>query len=524
MTATVTMLIVLIAGCEDVNPPPNAGDGSSDAPVEFTIANGEIPSSLDPAENSSFPYSRIGDALFDTLVESDPETNEPIPALAESWAVSTDNTTYTFHLREAYFSDGTRITANHVVDSWYRVLEPSNLSPYAWYMEMLIEGAAEYNDGTLTIDDVGITATDTYTVQITTVGPLPYVVSALSHYVFSVVPTHVLSTNPDFWVDPDAFVGSGPFELSEYSAGSSVVVTKSPTYWDESNVDLDSIQFLAAGSSVAEFDAGTVDWLTSVPRDEISNVAGRDEYQNAPHLGTYYYSINVKTTELSDSRVRKALSMAIDRDTLVSSVTQGGQIATASMVPEMAGYPGISGNDYDVAAAQSLLSEAGYPSGADFPSISILYNTSDSHFSVAQYVAQEWEDNLGITSVTFQNLDWHSYLVARRAGDFDVARAGWIGDYRDPNTFLDMFITGSAMNGGGFASSTYDQLITRAATESGATRMATLEEAEELLVTTEQAVIPLYHYVSINMIDTAKWGGWHTNVMDEHPLKFVHRK
>jgi oligopeptide transport system substrate-binding protein len=243
-----------------------------------------------------------------------------------------------------------------------------------------------------------------------------------------------------------------------------------------------------------------------------------------PYLGTYYYVINVKEEPFTDAKVRKALAMALNRQDLVDKVTKAGEIATGNMVPDMAGYTVINGARYDVEQAKKLLAEAGYPGGKGFPEFTVLYNTNENHKKIAEYIQQQWAENLGV-SIKLMNQEWKTYLASRRQHQFQVCRAGWIGDYQDPNTFLDMFITGGAMNGGQYENAEFDRLIKKAATmKAGKERMDTMRQAEQIFIEQDQGVIPIYHYVSKSMIDLNKWGGWHWNVMDWHPTKSIYLK
>jgi oligopeptide transport system substrate-binding protein len=269
---------------------------------------------------------------------------------------------------------------------------------------------------------------------------------------------------------------------------------------------------------------GEADWMTTVPLDQMDSAKLRDDYHNAPYLGTYYYTIQTQKPPFDDPRVRKALAMSFDRQTLIDKVVKGGQIPAFSMVPEMAGYPGIEGNRYDIEKAKQLLADAGYPDGEGFPTFEILYNTSEAHKKVAEYMQEQWADNLGI-SCELINQEWSTYLANRRAGEFQVARAGWIGDYQDPNTFLDMFLTGGAMNGGRYSNPKYDELIKKAAqTPAGPERFDIIKQAEEIFITQDQGVIPIYFYTTNNMINLNEWGGWYVNTMDYHPTKHIYKK
>ncbi len=499
--------------------------------VTFRIANGAEPESLDPAKIQGVPEHRIFETLFEGLIVYDPQTADGVPGLAESWEVSEDGMTYTFKLRKANWSDGTPITAHDVVYSWLRELAPETASPYAWFPVMFLAGANEYNIGEAGPEAVQIRALDDYTFQMDLIGPLPYVIGALGHYSFAVVPQHAIEKYGDEWILPGNFVGNGPYTLKEWTPQDKIVAVKNEAYWDADAVKLDEVVFYASDDNNTNYNmylSGQVDWLTGIPSDKLDSVLMREDYQVAPQLSTYYYTIQTTKAPFDDARVRKALSLAIDRQTLVDEVTKAGQIAAWGIVPNMAGYDALEfpfdNMDDAIAEAQELLAAAGYPNGVGFPSFSLLYNTDDSHKMIAEYVQQQWANNLGI-SCTLENQEWATYLSNRNAGNFDVARAGWVGDYQDPNTFLDMFVTGAGMNGGKYSNDDYDLFINEAARmEAGEDRMDVLKTAESIMIDEDQAIIPFYYYVSQNLIDLDKWGGWYSNTMDYHPTKDIYLK
>jgi oligopeptide transport system substrate-binding protein len=297
-------------------------------------------------------------------------------------------------------------------------------------------------------------------------------------------------------------------------------------YWDAKAVKLDEVIFYAIDDNNTAYNMylnGEVDWMTTVPLDQIEAASLRGDYHRAPQLATYYYVFQVQKAPFNDARVRKALSLAFDRQALVNQVTRGGQIPALGIVPEMAGYTGLGEPKVDIAAARKLLAEAGYPNGVGFPKTTILYNTSEAHKAIAEFLQQEWKKNLNIT-IELENQEWATYLSNRNAGNFQVARAGWVGDYQDPNTFLDMFLTGAGMNGGKYSNAVYDLLINEAARMGGKDRLEVLMEAEYIMIVEDQALMPIYYYTTNNMIDTSKWGGWYANTMDYHPTKDVFRK
>ncbi len=501
-----------------------ASDGGK---VVFRIANAAEPESLDPTQIQGVPEHRIYEALFEGLLIIDPETAGGIPGVAESWDISDDGLTYTFYLRDAVWSDGVPITAYDVEYSWLRELAPETASPYAWFPSMFIEGADDYNSGKAGPEAVQIKALDEKTFQMTLIGPLPYVIGALTHYSFAIVPQHAIERYGSSWTLPGNFVGNGPYVLKEWSPQDRIVVEKNPLYWDAENVHLDEVIFYPFDDRDTIYNmylSGQVDWAVNVPSSRLEEIMMRDDYESAPQLSTYYYVIQTTKAPFDDARVRKALALAIDKEELVDTVTRGGEIPAVGMVPEMAGYDGLGYPEYDPDQARSLLAEAGYPNGIGFPTFSLLYNTDETHKAIAEYVQQSWRNNLGI-NVTLENQEWATYLANRNAGNFDVARAGWVGDYQDPNTFLDMFITGAGMNGGKYSNPEYDALINQAARmPDGPERMATLLAAETILILEDQALIPFYYYSSQNLIDTDVWGGWYPNTMNYHPTKDIYRK
>ncbi len=498
----------------------------------FRISNGAEPESLDPALIQGVPEHRIYETIFEGLVAIDPKTALAIPGVAESWTISDDMTQYTFKLRkDAVWSDGVPITANDVVYSWLRILDPATAGPYAWFPCMFLAGAQDFNDGTAGPEAVGIRALDDQTFQMDLIGPLPYTLDALTHYSFAIVPQHAIEKYGSAWTDPANFVGNGPFNLSDRVAQTSITATKSETYWDKDNVALDKVIFYSSDSDTTNYNMylnGEIDWATNVPPDQLKAAEMRDDFQKAPQLATYYYVFQNEKAPINNVLIRKALALAIDRTALVEGVTKAGQIPAWGIVTPMAGYEALpfpfEDHDDAVAEAQKLLSDAGYPNGDGFPTISILYNTNEAHKQIAEFIQQEWKNNLGI-NVTLENQEWQTYLSNRNEGNFLVARAGWVGDYTDPNTFLDMFLTGAGMNGGKYSNEIYDLLINESARmEAGAERMGVLRTAEDIMINQDQGIMPLYYYVTLNMVDTDKWGGWFNNTRDYHPMKDVYLK
>lgn len=493
---------------------------AADAGSEFIIGNGAEPQSLDPVKISGVPEHRLYMAFFEGLVSVDPITGTAVPGLAESWDISDDKTVYTFHLRKATWSDGTPITAQTVVDSWLRFLDPATAAEYAYMVGMVVKGANEYNSGAADASAVAIRAVDDQTFEMTLIGPIPYAIDMLAHYSFAVVPLHAIEKFGSDWIKPGNFVGNGPFVLESWIPQDKITAVPNSTYWNKANVHLSRLVFLPIedqNTAYEKYRAGEIDWNTGIPLPRLDEVKVLPDYQVSPQVGTYYYIFNVKKGPLQDVRVRKALTMAINNKEIVDKITRGGQIATNSMCPPLPGYTPVGGAGYDPEGAKKLLAEAGYPNGKGFPVMTVIYNTLDSHKLIAEYVQESWKKTLGIT-IKIQNYEWKTFLDMRHEHDFEISRSGWVGDYQDPNTFHEIFISGGGNNDGDYSNPEYDALVRKAAMmEAGPERMQVLHDAEKVLLEQDQAVMPIYHYVTQNLIDTSKWSGWHTNGLDQHP-------
>lgn len=491
---------------------------------EFIMSNGAEPT-LDPNLITDIQSTNVYLGLFEGLVQYDPKTNLGIPGVAKSWTVSPDGLTLTFKLRESKWSDGTPVTAQDFVYSMLRILNPETGAEYAYMPGMVIKGAAEYTAGTGKAEDVGIKAVDDYTLEYTLTGPAPYAVDMFAHTAFGPVPKQAIEKFGTEWTKPGNIVTNGPYTLKEWKAQEYVLLEKNPKYWDAKNVKIQTVKMLSSDQDTTNYNMfknGEVDWMYSIAVSKVDEIKLRSDYQSSAQVGTYYYSLNNSRPPVNDARVRKALAAAIDKQTLVDKVTKGGQIPTDEWVPPMAGYTPQKGMGYDVAAAKKLLAEAGYPDGKGFPTLTIVYNTNEAHKAIAEYIQEQWKTNLGI-NVTLQNMEFKTFIDLRsKSHDFTVARHGWIGDYLDPNTMLDLFVTGSGNNDGLYSNAEYDALIKKASTSSGAERMAMLQQAEALLMG-DQGIIPLYHYANQDLIDTTKWGGWYKTPLGYHPWKFIYK-
>jgi oligopeptide transport system substrate-binding protein len=499
------------------------------ASMEIIIGNGTEIESIDPSQIEGVPEHRVYMALFEGLVSYDPKTSAAVPGVAESWTLSNNNTVITFTIRDGVkWSDGTAITAQTVMDSWLYTLNPDTGSEYAYMIGMVVEGAALYNEEGGKPSDVKIRAVDARHFEVTLTGPAAYAIDMMAHYAFAVLPMHAIQKYGSNWTRVENFVGNGPFVLSERVPNSRTVVVPNPNYWNKANVYLTKITFLPIDDDNTIYNMylnGEVDWSTGIPLSRIDEVKLHKDYRVSPELSTYYYVINNKDHRpLDDVRVRKALSMAIDRQEIVDKVKKGGEIPATALVPPMPGYTQAAGNGFNVTEAKRLLAEAGFPNGQGFPVFTVIYNTNEGHRIVAEYIQQAWKNNLGI-NVVLQNMEWASFLDFRRTSGMQIGRAGWVADYQDPQNFLELLISNTGNNDGQYSNAEYDRLLRQAASmPGGAERNAIMRQAEEIAITQDQAMIPLYYYVSQHMIDLNKWDGWYQNSMDIHPYVGLKRK
>ncbi|TWT88294.1 Periplasmic oligopeptide-binding protein precursor [Pseudobythopirellula maris] len=377
----------------------------------------------------------------------------------------------------------------------------------------------------LDFGEVGFRALDDRTVETVLESPTAYWLDLLAFYPLSPVNRECLETHgsPD-WMEPENIVTNGAYRLKLRRLRDRIRLQKNPHYWDRDNVAIETIDALAVESYFTAFNlyaTGEVDWVTKaeplIARELKNADPPRDDYNPAPMLTTYFYIVNVRRPPLSDVRVRKALAMALDRSEVIDTATAGETPARSLCPPGLVGYESPLCPAYDPEEARRLLADAGFPGGVGFPKLEIHYNTNEAHQTIAELVRKQWQKTLGV-EVSLRNEEWGTYLSTQRQGRYDVSRRAWGADYPDPNTFLDMFVTGGENNSTGWSSEEYDRLIREAAVEVDAQeRLAMLHRAEEILVD-ELPLIPFYFYVSRNLVRPHVRGFWN-NAQDQHPLR-----
>ncbi len=501
----------------------------------FHVGNGTEPQDLDPQAITGVPEHKIMSALFEGLATEDPQDLHPVPGLAEKWEISTDGLLYTFHLRaNLQWSDGAPITAEDCVQSYQRMLTPGFASEYAYLLYDYVVGAKEFYDGKLKdFSQVGFRAPDERTLQVTLKNPSPYLMKIIaSHYAWTPVPVKVIAKYGPLdqkrtpWTRPGRLVASGPFQLQEWLPNQKIVVTRNPRYWDAATVKLDEIHFYPTEDISSEermFRTGQLHKTNELPNAKID--VYRREYPNAlriePYLGVYFYRCNVARPPLNDKRVRKALALAIDRESLVKNVTRGGQRpAYAVSYPDTAGYRPDAALAGGVAEARQLLAQAGFPGGKGFPEIELLYNTSENHRAIAEAIQQMWKRNLGI-EITLVNQEWKVYMDSQHTKNFTLQRGGWIADYVDPHVFLEIWVTSNGNNDTNWSNAEYDRLFQQAlAAKNDPERYGIYQRMDAILVD-ECPIIPIYYYTRVYAL-SPKVQGYYPTLLDNHPYKFVY--
>lgn len=505
----------------------------------FTVQYGSNPETLDPALNSAVDGGNTIITVFETLLIIN-ENNEAVPGQAESWTTSEDGLTWTFTMRDGLkWSDGTDLNAKDFEYSFKRMANPDTAAPYAETCLGMIDGFEEAAgfpdaDGNPTVepnlDALNVKASDDgKTLTIVLASPCSYFDKIVAFAAMSPVQKATVEANGDAWcTSPDTYVCNGPFMITEWTPSERIVLTKNPNYvggWDSSKIVSESITLLLledSSASFAAYNSGEAQLIKDVPTDEIPSLTkaedGGDFYVDTI-LGTYYVSLNLKRDAFKDAKVRRALSLAIDRDYVANTIMQGTYSTADSIVGpgivDENGYFHDNGNapyisaDYEanLAEAKKLLADAGYPNGEGYPTIEYSTNDAGYHVPLAEYLQQAWSD-LGIT-LTISKMEWSSFTAARRAGEYDVARNGWVMDYNDPSNMLDLFCSGNGNNDGKYSNPEFDAAIEASRVADVSEHFAQLHKAEDILME-DTGCLPIAYYNEYWLQSPALKGTWHS--------------
>ncbi|MBS4804291.1 MAG: peptide ABC transporter substrate-binding protein [Clostridium sp.] len=492
-----------------------AGCGSSNS--DALIYNlGEDPETIDPTLNTSSGAGSIIDNAFEGLMRLD-ENEKAIPGVAESVDESADGLIYTFHLREdAKWSDGQGVTAKDFEYSWVRALTKETAAEYA-YQLFYIKNGQKFNEGKATRDELGIKVIDDYTLEVTLESPTAYFKELTAFTTYMPLREDIVSADPEGWaLDPATYVSNGPFKLVQWDIKDQLVFEKNEEYWNAKEIKLPGVVFKLVtdqNTAYASLKAGDFDMVDTVPPSEIASGQEEGLVTIYPNLATYMLVLNVGKQStlpedvkkvLNDPKVRRALSISIDRKAIVENVTKSGQVPAYSYVPkgilneegkDFADKEYYDANQANVEEAKKLLAEAGYPNGEGLPTLEFMYNTEGAHKLVAQAIQQDWA-KIGV-NVELVNQEWKVFLNTRQEGQYEIARHGWSGDYVDPMTFLDLWVTGGGNNDAGYSNAEYDALVNQAKAEGDeAKRWELMRQAEDILME-DMPIIPLYYYTKV---------------------------
>ncbi|RIX51092.1 peptide ABC transporter substrate-binding protein [Paenibacillus nanensis] len=529
MLVLVIAFSMLLAACSGNNnggnnaqDPANNGANNGAAeenktPQEFRFTLASEPPSLDPALMTDAQSSIVAAGLYEGLTRLNTK-GEPENALAQE-IITEDNQNYTIKLRQdAKWSNGDPVTAKDFEFAWKRALNPETASEYA-YMLFYLENGEKYNAGEASADDVGVKATDDYTLEVKLYTPAPYFTSLLSHYTYLPVHQATVEGAADWAAEANTIVSNGPFRLTEWKHADKLVLEKNPDYYNA-----DAINFTKVTISLVEdentvyqmYETDKIDWIGaqagSVPSDLIPQLVEQKKAEITAVASTYYYLFNNNKVPFNNVNVRKAFSMSIDRQALIDNVAKANQTPAFGLVPpSIAGpegkmfrevYPDTGFSTENVEEAKALLAKGLQELGlSEFPEVTLLYNTSEGHKAIAEAAVDMWRTNLGV-EVKLANQEWGTFLETRKAGQFDIARSGWGADINHPINFTyDLIYSKSGNNDGKYNNPAVDKLLDDSLVSSSAEEsMAKMAEAEKIALSDDMAVLPMYYYTTVTMI------------------------
>lgn len=522
MAAAVLVLPValFLAGC---TPAPRA---------DVVIHNGPEPETIDPQILTGQADGRIASALFEGLTRFNPTNGTAVAGLASHWDISPDGRTYIFHIRtNAVWSTGEEIIADDFVWSWRRAVSPSTAADYSGQFFYVKNGRAIVNGEIKDAVALGAAAVDRKILRVELENPTPFFLELAASRIFCVIPRKAVEKFGDQWIRADPLPCCGPFELLAWKVNDRFQLRRNKRYWDAENVVLERLDILSgdnASTALNLFLRGDVDVILDrkiIPGELGPELVARPDFRKFDYLASEFIRFNTSRPPFNDVRVRKAVSMAIDRSRITARITRMGERVSSSLTPPGAGgYEPPEGVSHDVSAARRLLAEAGFPEGRGFPPVEYTFNVGTRVYEQTGIELQSMlRENLGI-GIELRPLEWKTYLSEMSRMNYDFIRGSWIGDYNDPMTFLDCFLSDSGNNRTGWKNADYDRLLREASAEVDAQRrLATLKRAETILVANEAPVTGLYTYVGLYACNPRRIAGIWPNLIDEHPFYSLRR-
>lgn len=530
----VLALGTLLAACSNNNKNAQSSggtttNGSAAAADQVLNINLEAePPTLDPAQAQDVQAHTVLTLMYEGLTKMGADGKEQ-PGVAQSWDISKDGLTYTFHLRNnAKWSNGDPVTANDFVFAWQRVLNPSTAPapPYA-YQLYYIKNAQAYNltgtksyKGSKVTDfkDVGVKAVDDHTLEVKLENPTPFFLGLTSFYTYYPVHGSTVKGNDKWATNKDTTIVNGPFKLTDWTPSQTIEVAKNENYWDKDQIKLNKIHMSLVNSTttaLTSYQSGELDFdgkpTGDIPTDQMAALKQQlpDEFKLKGVASSYYYLFNVTEKPFNNVKIRKAFAMAIDRKAIVNNVIMGSGLPAYGFVP-----PGIKGNSgefrsefkdsayftEDLTAAKKLLAEGMAEEGVTkLPPVTLIYNSNEKHQKVALAIADMWKKNLGV-DVQTQNQEWGVFLQNRRQLNYQIARGGWTADFNDPVNFLELFKTGAGNNDSGYSNPKFDALLDQAKkTTDAKARNEIYAKAEKLLIQDDMVVAPIYYYADASL-------------------------
>lgn len=512
-----------------------APEGESTGAFNLAVCLASNPQTIDPALNSSTDGAMMIQHMFEGLLkwaDSGDGNAKLVNGQAADYTVSDDGLVYTFTLRDDIkWSDGQDVTAEDFVYAWQRVVDPKTAADYNYMIDMVVN-ANEIMKSEKDKSELGVKAIDDKTFEVTLTYDCPYFLEVCAFPVTLPIRQDIIEANGDQWTfDPATYIGNGAYKMTEWVQNSYIAVAQNEHYYDIESIGPDTIRFALMDDDnaiLASFKSGDLQFIRNMPVDEIPALKESGELVVVDYIGTYYACFNNSVEPFDDPLVREAFSLVIDRNYIVEQVTRTGEVPATGYVPAgIYDAEGPDGDDfrtnggeyYSVAAedyeancerARELLAEAGYPNGEGFPTVEYLYNTDDRHKVIGEALQNMWATELGVT-VTLNNQDWGVFLETRKDGNFQISRNGWIADYNDPVSFLDMWLTGGGNNDAQYSNAAYDELIQQAkSTSDPQERMDFMHQAEDILMKDDHFSAPIYFYTEKYMLSDDVEGLFYT--------------